>query len=154
MSDRADLLHQVRMAVRTLSPSLGRLNDLVGLRVDLKGGDIEVLDHLGRSAPISPSDLAESLQIHPATMTGILDRLEEGGWVLRERPPGDRRRVRLKVLRSRGPELVRLYGPMNRAIDKICAGLGDDELRVVVEFLRAVSGAALEVTSDLMRNDR
>jgi DNA-binding MarR family transcriptional regulator len=89
------------------------------------------------------------MQIHPATMTGILDRLERGGWVLRERAPDDRRRVFLKALRSRGPELVRLYAPMNNALDQICADLSAEQLRTVVDFLRSVSAAASEAATDL-----
>ncbi|MGQ0848886.1 MAG: MarR family transcriptional regulator [Actinomycetota bacterium] len=149
MTERAGLIQQVRVALRTVSPSLGRLNNVVGSRVDLIGTDIEVLDHIGRIGPVSPGDLAESLRIHPATMTGILDRLEEGGWVVRERSAQDRRRVHLKALRTRGPELVRLYAPMNKAIENVCAGLSDDQLRTVIEFLGSVSDAAREAAADV-----
>ena len=149
MTEKSALIQQVKTMLRTVGPGLGRLNDLVGSQVDLKGGDIEVLDHIGRVGPVSPGELSKSMQIHPATMTGILDRLEQGGWVIRERAPDDRRRVHLKALRSRGPELVRLYAPMNNALDQICADLSAEQLRTVVDFLRSVSAAASEAATDL-----
>lgn len=152
MTEKAALIQQVKTMLRTVGPSLGRLNDVVGSKVDLKGGDIAVLDHIGRVGPVSPGELAASMQIHPATMTGILDRLEQGGWVIRERAPDDRRRVHLKALRSRGPELVRLYAPMNQALDRICADLGEEQLRTVLDFLRSVSVAAGEAASEVTRD--
>src|SRR5262249_26881666 len=42
----------------------------------------------------------------PATMTGILDRLERGGWVARDRDTSDRRGVVVRPLRQRSAELV------------------------------------------------
>lgn len=130
------------MALRSLGARIGRLNDLVASALDLNGVDIEILDHIGRFGPVSPGELADSMHIHPATMTGIIDRLENGGWVVRERAPEDRRKVQLKALRKRGPELVRLYAPMNTAIGEVCEGLTNDQLKTVVEFLRSVATAA------------
>ena len=46
---------------------------------------------------------------HPATITGILDRLERGRWVARERDPTDRRAVVVRALRDRNAELFHLY---------------------------------------------
>jgi DNA-binding MarR family transcriptional regulator len=136
-----------------MGADLGRLNDVVGSHVDLKGVEVEILDHIGRIGPVSPGQLAETMHIHPATMTGILDRLEEGGWVTRERAPDDRRRVNLKVLRSRGPELVKLYTPMNESVSRICADLSEEQLKTVVDFLESVSAAATDASNHLKAQD-
>ena len=40
--------------------------------------------------------LAEELSVHPSTLTGVLDRLVEGGWLERDRDPDDRRAVVVK----------------------------------------------------------
>jgi MarR family len=40
------------------------------------------LDLITRHGPLSPSAPARRAGLHPATMTGILDRLERGGWVI------------------------------------------------------------------------
>ena len=151
MSERTELVQQVRLELRSLGAALGRLNDSVGSAVELKGGDVELLDRLARFGPASPTDLAESLGIHPATMTGILDRLETGGWIVRERHPDDRRKVTLRVLRTRAPDLVRLYSPMNNAIGDICQEMTTDQLAAVRDFLVAI-GAAAEASTETVRN--
>ena len=127
---------------------LGRLNDAVAGLVDLKGGDIELLDHVGRVGPVSPGELAAQLHVHPATMTGILDRLEKGGWVARERDSPDRRKVKVRAIRTRGTELVRLYAPMNTAISKLCASFTTEQLTAIRDFLVGISTAAAEATDE------
>jgi DNA-binding MarR family transcriptional regulator len=77
-------------------------------------------------------------------MTGVLDRLERGGWIERDRDPSDRRGVVVQVARGRGAEILRLYlvdSGMNAAMDDICAGYDDEELEVLVSFLRRTADA-------------
>jgi DNA-binding MarR family transcriptional regulator len=50
--------------------------------------------------------LAEDLGLPPSTLTGMLDRLVEGGWLERDRDPEDRRAVVMKSTGKLG-ELVR-----------------------------------------------
>jgi DNA-binding MarR family transcriptional regulator len=54
---------------------------------------MKALDVLMRDGAMSAKALGQRLGMHPATMTGILDKLENGGWVTRERDPDDRRKA-------------------------------------------------------------
>jgi DNA-binding MarR family transcriptional regulator len=151
--DRPALVQDVRHALRSMGAQLARLNGAVGASVELKGLDVELLDHIGQVGPVTPSELAVGLHIHPATLTGILDRLEAGGWLARERSSDDRRKVSLRALRTRAPELVRLYAPMNSAITKACANLTAEQLVTVRDFLSAISDAAAAAVDDLRGDD-
>jgi DNA-binding MarR family transcriptional regulator len=142
------LVREVQFALRAMGMRLGRLNDAVAGLVDLKGGDIELLDHVSRVGPVSPGELAAQLHVHPATMTGILDRLEKGGWIVRERDSPDRRKVQLRAIRTRGPELVRLYAPMNTAIANMCASFTTEQLTAIRDFLVGIGTAAAEATDE------
>ena len=64
--------------------SLGAMYALLALGFTLVYGILELINRLG---PLSPSALAKEAGLHPATLTGILDRLERGGWLHRERDP-------------------------------------------------------------------
>jgi DNA-binding MarR family transcriptional regulator len=59
---------------------------------------------VGRFPGIPPGDLARLLHLHPSTLTGILHRLEERGWIARRADPRDRRRT-LVGLTRRGQQL-------------------------------------------------
>jgi DNA-binding MarR family transcriptional regulator len=87
---------------------LSLLNRRVGSRVELSDGDLSCLDLIGREGPFTPSALARVTGLHPATVTGVLDRLERGGWIARDRDAADRRAVQVRALRERNGELLRL----------------------------------------------
>jgi DNA-binding MarR family transcriptional regulator len=150
---RALLVREVQDGLRDLIVRLQGVNNAVASHVELRPGDIELLDLVARHGPMSPSEVTAGTGIHPATLTGVIDRLESGGWMTRVPDPDDRRRIRLQALRDRGPELVKLYGPMNRSMAEICADLTPSELEVVRDFLRAAATAgnvaAAELRADL-----
>jgi len=125
------------------------LNHRVGANLDLKDVDLDCLDLIARHGPLSPSALARRAGLHPATMTGILDRLERGGWVVRERDQSDRRAVVVRALRDRNAELLRLYSGMNASMDRICAEYGDVELELLADFLRRTADAGRIATDGL-----
>lgn len=138
---RRRLSQQVKATLRDVSIQLALLNHHVGGRLELKGTDLECLDLISRFGPLSPSALARLAGLHPATMTGILDRLERGGWIARARDPADRRAVTIQAERGRVAELLGLYGGMNAAMDEICAGYDEDDLQLVADFLRRTADA-------------
>jgi DNA-binding MarR family transcriptional regulator len=146
---RRRLTTAIKESLRGLSIQLALLNRQVGGRVELKDADLACLDLLSRHGPLGPSALAKRAGLHPATLTGILDRLERGGWVVRERDPDDRRAVVVRALRDRGGELIRLYGGMNAAMDRLCAGYSDAELELIADFLRRTADAGRDATDEL-----
>jgi DNA-binding MarR family transcriptional regulator len=123
---------------------LSRLNHEVGGRVNIRASDLECLDLIGREGPLSPTSLARLTGQHPATLTGILDRLERDGWIARERDPGDRRGVVVRAERGRGAEILRLYlvdSGMNTALDEILASYDKVELGAIADFLHRTADA-------------
>jgi len=104
---------------------------------------------IGKVSHDSGTPLWPCRGLHPATMTGIVDRLERAGWVARERDPADRRAVLVRPLRERGAELFRLYGGMNRSLDEICAGYSDEQLMLLADFLSRTTTAGRAATEDL-----
>lgn len=139
----------VKESLRDLRVQLALLNHRVGARVDLKDVDLDCLDLIARDGPLSPSVIAQRAGLHPATMTGILDRLERAGWVDRERDQADRRAVLVRSLRERNAELLRQYAGMNSLMDDICAGYDEAELELIAGFLRRTADAGRDATDEL-----
>jgi DNA-binding MarR family transcriptional regulator len=143
------LTTSIKDSLRELSVQLSLLNHQVSAHLELKNVDLGCLELINRYGPLSPSTLARRAGLHPATMTGILDRLETGGWVARDRDPSDRRAVVIRALRDRSAEVFHLYSGMNRSMDTICAGYTDAELELLADFLHRTTNAGRDATDIL-----
>ncbi|GAC1467714.1 MAG: MarR family transcriptional regulator [Desulfuromonadaceae bacterium] len=78
----------------------------------LTGPQLWVVKILKETAPLKVSDLARRMYLHPATMVGLLDRLEAKGLLKRTRSEKDRRVVYIDLteqgceLEINSPEVV------------------------------------------------
>lgn len=146
---RSRLNQAIRDALRDLSVELSLLNQRISGHLDLKGTDLQCLDLIDRHGPLSPSSLARLAGLHPATMTGVIDRLERGGWIIRERDPSDRRGVVLQPVPGRRADVLRLASGMNAEVAKICADYSSDELELIATFLRRTADAGRSAGAQL-----
>jgi DNA-binding MarR family transcriptional regulator len=137
----------VTRALREVILQFTLLNRHVAGNLDLRDVDHACLNLIERHGPLSPRDLASRAGLHPATLTGVLDRLERGRWVVRERDPTDRRAVLVRALRLRTGELMRLYAPMNTLVNRIYVGFSETELERIAEFLRLVTDAGRDASA-------
>lgn len=149
--DRRRAVTAIKNALRELRSQLSLLNHQVSRRLELKDVDLDCLELVQEHGPLTPGELARRAGVHPATVTGILDRLQRAGWVVRERDPdaADRRAVTVRALKDRNPELFALYGPMNSSLDELFDGYDDAELALLADFLRRTAALGRTATDEL-----
>jgi len=96
---------------------LQRANDLysrrLATRVGLTGPQLVCMRHVHQHGPMTPSRLAREIHLSQATVTGILDRLVTGGWVVRSRSDADRRRVWVDLTETGSALLSRAPSPLH-----------------------------------------
>src|SRR5690348_9296651 len=95
--ERRRTVTAVLNGLRDLRTELAVYSHRVGTRVELKDVDFDCLDVIAREGPLTPTALATRVGVHVATMTGILNRLEEGRWISRVPAEDDRRAVRIRT---------------------------------------------------------
>lgn len=103
--------------------------------------DLAVLDLIHRGGTITPTELARRTDTHPATMTGILNRLEEGGWILRERPQADRRAVSITFRPDREDLIGRHYAKADSAVRAVGDARGREAMTLVTAYLEQITAA-------------
>jgi DNA-binding MarR family transcriptional regulator len=140
---------EIKEALRDVRMHLAALNQHVSSRAGIRDADLGCLEMIDRSGSLSPSELARRTGLHPATLTGILDRLEREGFVARERTASDRRGVVVRGQRPRVAEIYRLYAGMNGAIDEICDRYDERELAAIADFLHRIAEAGATAAAEL-----
>ena len=143
-SNVADAL---RNELRQLRIELSISTRRVAAATGLNDSDLDVLDVLARYGAQSPTSLARRMGIHPATMTGVLTRLEKAGWVVRRRDVSDRRSVQVEP--SGFDRLTALYRDANERLDEIAAQLTPAAGDVILDYLGRICAAVHEASTRL-----
>jgi DNA-binding MarR family transcriptional regulator len=146
---RRHLALEVRRALRQVNNQVALLSHRVGAKADLKDIDLGTMDYLSQYGPLSATAIARGVGVHPATLTGVLDRLERGGWIVRERDVADRRAVVIRVDPQRNADMFELYEGMNSRMDELLADFTEDQLTTIAEFLRRTADAGSAATDEL-----
>jgi DNA-binding HxlR family transcriptional regulator len=134
-AERHRLENDFLLAMRRAGSIMQLLGQASADRIGINATDLNCLNIVALTGPMTAGDLARQTGLSTASITGVLDRLEEGGFVRRVRDPHDRRRVIVEVgggpgLREIGPT----FGPVVKAWRATAASYSDDELRLLLEF--------------------
>ena len=117
----------------------GSLFQLIGQaaadRIGINATDLTCLNVLSFSGHMTAGELAKAAGLTTASITGVVDRLEEAGYVVRQRDPDDRRRVVITiVLEAALRDVAPVFAPMLRDWREMAARYSDDELTLIVDF--------------------
>ncbi|MEU9329536.1 MarR family transcriptional regulator [Streptomyces canus] len=102
---------------------------------------------------LTAGDLAEHAHVTTGAVTGILNRLERGGYVTRVPDPTDRRRVRVAALPDAVAKVVALYQPYYDRLDAVFAGYSADEIAVLHDWFSRSTNLALAYIEELRAKD-
>ena len=139
----------VRTNVRELSLQLALLDQQVARHLEMRDVDLDCLALLIRHGPMGASALARTAGLHPATLTGVLDRLEKSGWIVRARDVNDRRAVVVRAQPDRTDRLYELYRGLNGSMDDLLHGYDESQLALVADFLARAREAGVVATDEL-----
>ena len=134
-AERQRMEGEFLLAMRRNGSIMQLLGQVSAERIGINATDLNCLNIVALTGPMTAGELARATGLTTASITGVLDRLEEGGFVRRERDPKDRRRVIVTLnpgpgLREIGPT----FGPLVRAWREAAAGYSDEDLRLLLDF--------------------
>lgn len=84
-----------------------------------------VLHHAG---PSNQQSLAAALGVSPRNVTGLVDALEAGGYVVRRPHPTDRRATLVTLTEQGGQTTAGMVRDRQAIADRLVEGFGDDRL--------------------------
>jgi MarR family transcriptional regulator for hemolysin len=97
-----------------------------------------VLVRLDLSEGLNQSELAETLDLQPITLTRLLDKLCDSGLIERRPDPGDRRAKRLFLTPAARPLLKQLAVLGEETMNSATEGLSQDDIERMVSELATV----------------
>lgn len=103
--------------------------------------DLSAMEHLIAAGPLSPTALAERLELSSAAVTSVIDRLEALGHVQRTPNPDDRRGTLIvPEPASVGRAMGRII-PMVTQVDRAIHDFDEEERAVITTYLQRVVDA-------------
>ena len=108
----------------------------------ITGPQLWALKIVSQHPGLALGDLSKKMYLHPSTVTGVIDRLESKGCVVRDRDSADRRVVKVKLtpaghyLAAKAPNPIQgkmIYGLMK---------LSENELNTIYESVKKLAEIA------------
>ena len=90
--ERASLEVAFLTAMRRTGALMQLMTQAAAERIGINATDLQCLNILSFNGHMTAGELARATGLTTASITGVVDRLEEAGYVTRERDPHDRRR--------------------------------------------------------------
>ena len=106
-------------------------------RIGMNATQLNCMSILSFSGPMSAGELAAATGLTTASITAVLDRLEQMDFIRRERDPRDRRRlvVQLNVANA-ATHVMPTFRPVIRAWTALLDGYTDEQVSLLLDFYR------------------
>ena len=91
------LSNEVLIALRKIMQAIDLHSKSLNKKYGITGPQLVILRELSENKEISVSELAKTVSLGQATVTGVLNRLEKSGFITRRRSEKDKRRVFIRA---------------------------------------------------------
>jgi DNA-binding MarR family transcriptional regulator len=147
---KTELIESIQALQQKLEELEGAIAPIIPqdwLTTDLTMPQLKVMLILWREGPARMSELASGLGVTLATATGVVDRLVEKGYIVREGLPGDRRVVICR-LSEVGQEFMKALWMSGRMqIGRILGVMTPEQLKIVAQGTEVFIQAARTLKS-------
>lgn len=113
-------------------------------QAELTSGQPKVLDYLGLHDGSAQKAVAAGCQIDPATLTGLLARMEEKGLIRRGTREGDRRTQYVYLTELGRRRLEQVQQTFSRLEAEVLSGLDESQRQALIQSLRTVCESMID----------
>ena len=151
---RAALIEATGHLGRDLGARTVMFHSAVAERLGLNATDHKALDLLSRAGALTAGELADLTGLTTGAITGVVDRLEQAGYVRRARDPRDRRKVVIEPVyeHERMRALESIFASFNQQVAAMVERYSDEELALINDFLQR-SAAVLHAEAVKLREE-
>lgn len=129
-----DVLRSLRRIIQAVDLYSRKLASQHGLT----GPQLVCLREVRGQGPMNPGQLANSVSLTPSTVSGILDRLEARGLVIRQRRHRDRRQVLVHLTEAGERVVAQTPPPLQELFTQRLGALPPERRRVIADAVHQV----------------
>lgn len=131
--------------------------DKAGSRYGITRAQWAVLAKVERAEGMKQTELAEQMEMQPITLTRLIDKLCDAGWIERRGDDTDRRVNRLYLKEAARPLLIKLAGLRSEITATALDGISPDDAAQMLSQLQSIKEnvrGALQVLCEETRKDQ
>lgn len=130
------VISEIMQSLRRIIKAIQDYSQEVSNKFGITGPQLWALKTVSQSGKLSLGELSKKMYLHPSTITGVVDRLEKKGYVVRDRGQEDRRVIKVQ-LTTEGKRLVRKTpNPVQGKMIYGLRGLRREELNGIYDSLQ------------------
>jgi DNA-binding MarR family transcriptional regulator len=129
-------ISEIMQSLRRIFKAIHDYSFEVSDKFGITGPQLWALNTISKNEGLSLGELSEKMYLRPSTITGLVDRLEKRGYVVRDRDQRDRRVVKI-LLTPNGKALVkRAPNPIQGKMIYGLRGLNRGELSSIYDSIQ------------------
>jgi DNA-binding MarR family transcriptional regulator len=148
-ASRAALLGDVAMAMREVTSLSVLYHQMMAQRLGVNSTDLQCLERVAANRNVTAGDLARVTGLTSGSITTVIDRLEQAGFVSRLRNDVDRRKVFVAATPAMRRQTEPLSAPMHDAIGEVLGRCGEDRLKFLSHVLQELCAAVNKAIAQL-----
>ncbi|MFG1921102.1 MarR family winged helix-turn-helix transcriptional regulator [Cryptosporangium sp. NPDC048952] len=138
-TEREALVRELDNGGRALATAAVLFHTAVAALSGLSASDQRALDLIERFGPLTAGELAERSGLAPASVTGLLARLERKGLARRVPNPNDRRSVLVELVYEQMAVMGPHFLDLGRQLHQLYETFSVEEMQAIARFLREAS---------------
>ncbi|MFL6561815.1 MAG: MarR family transcriptional regulator [Bacillus sp. (in: firmicutes)] len=135
MQNHPNPIKLLTMSLRKLSTRMVLFQQKAAQSLGVVHTDFKTADILNEVGPLTAGELGKITGLSTGSVTALIDRLEQAGYVRREKDPADRRRVIIVPVKDKQKIIKEHYLHLNQSMTELCAQYNEEELTLILGFI-------------------
>ena len=131
---------------------MAHYHEAIAAWMGLTMADHKAFDLICTTGPLTAGQLAKLTNPTTGGVTGLVDRLEQAGFVHRERDPQDRRRAIIQPSPN-VQSLATIFSALSDALAEVCSRYTSQELATILDFTKRLVAVLRAETARLQPGD-
>ena len=136
VNPQRERVYELTREMRLMSSFDSLFSHAVAERGGMHSSDIETLDLLNVLGPMTAGQLSRMTGLSSGATTRLIDRLARAGLARRVPDEVDRRRVYIEPIDENLEAIGEMFMPLAEGLGRVWAGFSDDDLAVILRFVR------------------